>query len=117
LLCIIVIGLGLLSRTAIIPEIIYPYLGDILYALLVYLLWAFLFPKASSKKIVILTLLSCFGIELSQLYHAPWIDAIRNTRLGALTLGFGFLWTDLLAYTAGAAIGYILEFYYLKIKV
>lgn len=116
MLSAIVIGLGLLSRTAIIPEIIYPYLGDILYALLVYLLWAFLFPKATSNKIAILTILFCFGIELSQLYHAPWIDATRNTRLGALTLGFSFLWTDLLAYSAGAAIGYLLEFYYLKIK-
>lgn len=39
--------------------------------------------------------------ELSQLYHAPWIDGLRATRLGGLVLGFGFLWSDLIAHAAG----------------
>ena len=42
-----------------------------------------------------------YGIELSQLYHALWIDAIRNTTLGGLIIGFGFLWSDLVCYTIG----------------
>jgi len=46
-----------------------------------------------------------FLVEFSQLYHAPWIDSIRHTWLGGLVLGFGFLWTDLVCYTAGIAIG------------
>jgi hypothetical protein len=41
---------------------------------------------------------------VSQLHHAPWIDAIRNTRPGALVLGYGFLWSDLACYVAGVAI-------------
>jgi hypothetical protein len=36
-----------------------------------------------------------WAIELSQLYHAPGIEALRHTRLGGLVLGFGFLWSDL----------------------
>ena len=49
------------------------------------------------------------AIELSQLYHAPWIDSIRQTTLGGLILGFGFLWSDLACYAAGVGIGVILE--------
>jgi hypothetical protein len=46
-----------------------------------------------------------FLVEISQLYHAPWIDSIRQTTLGALVLGFGFLWTDLVCYSVGIATG------------
>jgi hypothetical protein len=31
------------------------------------------------------------AIDLIQLYHAPWIDSIRQTTLGGLILGFGFI--------------------------
>ncbi len=51
-----------------------------------------------------LSLATAFVVELSQLYHAPWIDSIRQTTLGGLVLGFGFLWTDLLCYSVGIAI-------------
>ena len=50
-----------------------------------------------------------YSIEISQLYHAPWIDAIRNTILGGLILGFGFLWSDLVCYTIGIIIGIIID--------
>jgi hypothetical protein len=49
------------------------------------------------------------GVELSQLYHAPWIDSIRQTTLGGLILGFGFLWTDLACYAFGVGLGVLLE--------
>ena len=48
-------------------------------------------------------------IEISQLYHAPWIDSIRATTLGGLILGFGFLWSDLICYTVGIVIGAIID--------
>jgi hypothetical protein len=50
-------------------------------------------------------------VELSQLYHAPWIDSIRQTTLGGLALGLGFLWTDLICYSAGIAIGTVAEWW------
>ena len=49
------------------------------------------------------------AIETSQLYHAPWIDAIRRTRPGALVLGYGFLWSDLACYAAGVALATAVE--------
>ena len=105
----IVTVLGLLSRTPLVPEFIYPYLGDILYALLFYLIFGFLFPRKNWKWVGAVSLSYCFVIELSQFYHAPWIDAIRQTRPGGLLLGFQFIWSDLFAYTAGVLIGILLE--------
>ena len=49
------------------------------------------------------------AIELSQLYHAPWIDSIRRTTLGGLILGFGFLWSDLACYALGVGLGVLVE--------
>ena len=48
-----------------------------------------LFPKIETK-LAFISLLFCYGIEMSQLYHAQWIDSIRATTLGGLVLGYGF---------------------------
>ncbi len=60
-------------------------------------------------RVAVTAWLFAFSIELSQLYHSPWLDQIRQTRVGGLILGFGFLWTDLLCYGVGVATGCILE--------
>ena len=46
--------------------------------------------------------------ELLQLYHAPWIESIRQTRIGGLILGFGFLWSDIICYAVGIVIAYVM---------
>jgi len=100
---IIVIALGLLSRKmAAIPL----WVGDVLWALMVYLLVRALFINSSLKHVVLISLLFCFVIEFSQLYQAPWINQLRSTTLGHLILGQGFLWGDLLAYVVGVGLGY-----------
>jgi hypothetical protein len=53
----------------------------------------------------IVSLVLAFAVEVSQLHHKPWIDGIRNTTLGGLVLGFGFLWSDLVCYTVGITAG------------
>ena len=110
ILTIIVMILGLLSRKISgLPKIIELYSGDILWALMVFLIIAFIFNKKSTIFIISWAIIFSYSIEISQLYHAPWIDAIRNTTLGGLILGFGFLWSDLICYTIGIIIGIILE--------
>ncbi len=96
-----IIALGILSRKiASIPLII----GDILYAVMMFLLIKFFLIKLEYRKVALISLSVCYLIEITQLYHAAWINNIRNTTLGALVLGSGFLWTDMLAYTLGTAI-------------
>jgi len=105
----IITGLATRKIHGLLPEFIQSYAGDILWALMVYLILGFIFTKKSSLWIASGTIMFSFAIEISQLYHTPWIDSIRNTTLGGLVLGFGFLWSDLLCYSAGTSIGFLLE--------
>ena len=118
ILTIIVMILGLLSRKIEnLPEIISSYSGDILWALMVFLIIAFIFNKKSTIFTISWAIIFSYSIEISQLYHAPWIDAIRNTTLGGLILGFGFLWSDLVCYTIGITIGIIIDIMINKINI
>ncbi|MBE7103730.1 DUF2809 domain-containing protein [Bacillus cereus] len=109
---IIVIILGLSSRkfAFALPNLLNDYLGDTLWALMVFTGFGFLFPKIKTKKLAFISLMFCYGIEISQLYHESWIDSIRATTLGGLGLGYGFLWSDLVAYTIGVGVGVLCEF-------
>jgi hypothetical protein len=100
---VITIALGLVSRrfAASLPEFVRLYAGDALWAAAVYFLAATLSPRTRIAWLAAGTLTFAFAIEASQLYHAPWIDGVRSTRLGALVLGQGFLWSDLVCYTIG----------------
>ena len=84
------------------------YAGDVLWAAMIY--WGFKFLFAQEPKgTAFYALIFCFLIELSQLYHAPWIDQIRSNRLGGLVLGFGFLWSDLVCYLVGVLCSYLAD--------
>ncbi|MCM0003862.1 MULTISPECIES: ribosomal maturation YjgA family protein [Bacillus cereus group] len=109
---ILVIILGLSSRkfAFALPALLNDYLGDALWALMIFIGFGFLFPKIEMKKLAFISLIFCYGIEVSQLYHAEWIDSIRATTLGGLVLGYGFLWSDLVAYAIGVGVGFLFEF-------
>ena len=105
-LIVITIIFGLLSRH--IPGIPL-FIGDILWALMVYFMVRFIFIKQTIKWVTVASLLFCYGIEFSQLYKAPWIDNLRHTLFGRLVLGDTFLWGDMLCYTVGVGIGVLVE--------
>lgn len=118
ILIIIVMILGLLSRKLDgLPKIISLYAGDILWALMIFLIITFIFNNKSTLFNIFIAIIFSYGIEISQLYHAPWIDSIRNTILGGLILGFGFLWSDLICYTIGIFIGGIIEDILRRVKI
>jgi hypothetical protein len=103
--------LGIASRhyAHALPEFIAAYAGDTLWALAAFLGFGLIFPRASTRTVALLAMAFSIAIELSQLYHAPWIDSIRHTTLGGLVLGFGFLWSDLACYAAGVGLGVTIE--------
>lgn len=111
ILIITVILMGLCSRrySEHLPGFVGIYAGDTLWALMVFLFAGFLFKRWPAIKIAIVSIVISFLIEISQLYHSPWIDMVRKTRLGGLVLGFGFLWSDLLCYLIGVLIGILID--------
>lgn len=106
---VMVLGLGTRFFSGYLPNLINLYLGDILWALMVFFLFGLLFGTKKTRYIATLTLLFSFGIEISQLYQSDLINALRQTRLGGLILGYGFSWSDLVSYSVGISLGVFVE--------
>lgn len=107
--CTLIAGLASRSSAIELHPFLEQYLGDTLWALLVY--WGFRFVlKQKSESIAMLAaLLFSFLIEVSQLYQADWANNIRQYKLVGLVFGYGFLWSDIVCYSIGIAFGYITD--------
>ncbi len=105
---ILVSAVGLASRrwSEFLPEFVARYAGDFCWALAFFSLFRLLLLRASLSLVFLLTLAFALLIELSQLWHPPWLANIRQTLIGGLLLGFGFRWSDLACYLAGALAGW-----------
>jgi hypothetical protein len=110
-LAVAVVAAGLLWRASFmpLPPFLSKYGGDALWALMVFVGFGFLFHRASTLVAALLALTFSWGVEFSQLYHAPWIDAVRATLPGRLVLGSTFNWPDLPAYALGVVLGACVE--------
>lgn len=113
ILLLIIIALGLATRyvTLGLPTIFNLYLGNALWGLMVFVLWGFILNNKSSWQVAAVAALFAIIVEMSQLYQAPWFDAIRNTTLGGLILGHTFDLMDIICYLAGIAVGFLSEKY------
>ncbi|WP_127846322.1 ribosomal maturation YjgA family protein [Psychroflexus aestuariivivens] len=111
-LMLLSIGFGLASRRLNlgIPTEVNLYLGDAIWALMVYFGFRMFWPRLAIIQSAILAISFSFAIEISQLYQADWINEIRQTLLGGLILGFGFLWSDLVAYSIGVVFGFGIDY-------
>jgi hypothetical protein len=110
----VVIAVGLWSRSdaAGLPWPVAKYAGDGLWGLVVFLGFGLLLPRPPTRAVAALAAAFACAVEVSQLYHAPWLDAVRGTRLGGLVLGTPastFAWADIAAYLAGIAAGALAE--------
>ncbi|MCU0862150.1 MAG: DUF2809 domain-containing protein [Planctomycetes bacterium] len=101
----VVVALGLLSRRFPLPGILAEYTGDALYATAAFGLFALLAPAARTRTLGLAAFGFAAAVEAAQLLDWPWLQTLRSHRLGALLLGQGFQWADLVAYAAGAALG------------
>ena len=110
-LVLISIPSGLLSRSFLIPlpGFIVTYAGDTIWASMVFFLLCIIFPKWKTINIAIAALTFSYGIELSQFYHSPWIDELRQNKIGGLILGFGFKASDLACYTLGIFVASVID--------
>jgi hypothetical protein len=106
---LVCVPVGLASRewAYLLPSFPALYAGDTIWAMLVYFLMRSVI--ADLKTSFIAALVFSFAIEFLQLYHASWIEAIRNTKIGGLILGFGFLWSDLLCYSVGILLAALID--------
>lgn len=106
ILILLVLILGILSRKISgIPL----FIGDVLYAVLIYFGFRFLIMDSKKTTSLLLSLLFCFSIEILQLVQIDWLITIRKTTLGHYILGEGFLWLDLLCYIMGTFMAFLID--------
>lgn len=104
--CLFIILLGLILRSAV------PFMGDFLWAALIFFLFSFVFLNASHRYQFFIPLLFCYFIEFTQLYHAPWMNELRENWFIQLILGHGvFGILDLIAYTSAIIVSYVISLF------
>lgn len=102
---IALIALGLLSRRI---NGITDACGDALWAMMVFCCWRIVLVLRPLKTVALVALITSFLVEFSQILSFDLLVRLRSTFLGHMLLGQGFLWIDLLAYTIGIIIIYII---------
>lgn len=105
----VILGLGTRTYADQLPDFVSSHFGDALWAGMIYLAFRVLLTRHPLLVSLVLSLGFSFGIEFSQLYQAEWIISARAATLGGLILGRGFLWIDLIRYTAGILFCYMLD--------
>ena len=91
------------------PDLLGKYPGDALWALMVYLGWGVVLPKAPPGRIALLASVTCVGVECLKLWSAPWLVSLRQTTLGHLVFGHVFSWPNFPAYAAGILAAFAIE--------
>ncbi|AZN40951.1 ribosomal maturation YjgA family protein [Paenibacillus albus] len=113
---VIVLGLAVRRYSEALPRWIAEHAGDSLWASMIYFGIRFFIYRQSLIAAAVISLCFCFADEFSQLYQADWINQIRDTTLGALILGHGFLVVDLIRYTVGIGAAYSVDRWLLQLK-
>ena len=102
---ILLIPIGLISRRiGWIPT----ETGDALWAMMVFCLWRIVLHNKKLPLVAITSLVHCYLVEFSQMITWRWLVSFRQTFIGHMMLGQGFLWIDLLAYSIGIIVIYMI---------
>lgn len=100
------IAVGLATRQF--PAAFGPFLaehaGDALWAVVVWLCYAFLLPVRSTWTVTLLAAVTAALVECSQLSDAGWLVWLRNLPGGRLVLGDGFVAMDFVRYGVGIGL-------------
>lgn len=109
-LLLLIIALGLPSRIVphYFPDWYLLYVGDFLWAMVVFFLYCLLF-RLKTMHAIFASLITAYAIEFSQLFQSDWLAQLRSIKMFALIFGVGFLWSDLIAYTFGIIVAATLD--------
>jgi len=109
ILLTIVAGLVLRRVPLGLPYVLVKFGGSMLWAMMVYWIFAAIRPDAGSTTIAVNAALFAAMVEFFKLYHEPVLDAFRRTLAGALLLGRFFSWWDIVAYLAAIALAMTID--------
>ncbi len=116
-LTVCIIAVGLLSRSSLrelMPPVLSDYLGDTLWAMMVFTGLATVFPSRSSGQLALAAICFAVAVEISQLFQPNWLESIRRLPGMRLVLGYGFLWSDIVCYLVGVFLGWVTDRFYFR---
>lgn len=96
------------------PKLIMNHGGDALWTMMAYWGIRLITPKREPSFAFLVALSFSFIIEITQLYQVNWVNELRRNKIVALIFGSGFLWIDLVRYTAGALLGLGIDTFLIK---
>lgn len=88
--------------------IIVKYGGDVIWAGMFLFFLRTIFVRSKARKLAVICFLLGVLDECSQLLYFDWLVAIRETYIGRLILGVGFLWSDIVCYAIGTLIAFVI---------
>jgi hypothetical protein len=88
------------------PAVVADVLGSLAYEIFWVLLVVGLWPRVSLKGAAVGVCCATCGIEFLQLWHPPFLEALRQTLPGRLVLGNSFRWADFPPYFIGSGLGW-----------
>jgi hypothetical protein len=106
---IIIIPLGLVSKfyKGPLDQWLNNYSGGVFYEIFWILLVIFINPKIPPRLAAILVFMITALLEFLQLWHPPFLEAIRATLIGRLLIGTTFDWWDFPHYMLGCTITWL----------
>ena len=109
LLCaIIIFFVEVLIAIYVHDDFIRPTFGDLLVVILMYC--GFMaFIRANYRFMAVSVLMIAYLIELSQYFHLIVHMGMQHSTLARCILGSSFSWEDMLAYTVGVALVWVVE--------
>jgi hypothetical protein len=100
-----VVGLAVRFAPLGLPWFVVKYGGSTMWALMVYWVLAFLWPRLGVRWLALIAGVIATLVELQRLYHSPGLDAFRHSLAGILLLGNFFSVRDIVAYWLAIAVG------------
>jgi hypothetical protein len=108
LVAMLLLLLEIYIAVAVHDKIVRPYAGDFLATIfLFYLVKSFL--SASTKSVVVGVLLVSYMIEILQYFRLLTHLGLQHSRVARIVFGSSFEWSDMLAYTLGALLVWVLH--------
>ena len=81
-------------------------LAGVFYEIFWCLVVFFIRPRTRPVTIAALVFIITCALEFLQLWHPPFLQALRATFLGRAVLGTTFVWADFPYYVIGSAVGW-----------
>jgi hypothetical protein len=81
-------------------------LGGVFYEVFWQLFVLFCLPKASIRRIAVGVFIATCGLEFLQLWHPPFLEALRANFVARTVLGSTFAWSDFPYYVIGSLLGW-----------